>query len=140
MMNNLLNIKTPAEGQAAAIRADYGLESLGLSNLRKAYWNLPTEALYEEVVFRGEAVISHEGPIVVNTGKHTARAAGDKFIVREATTEGNIWWGQYNRPFGADKFDELFARLQGYLQGRDIYIQDCYGGRSEERRVGKECS
>jgi phosphoenolpyruvate carboxykinase (ATP) len=134
-MNNLLNIKTPAEGQAAAIRADYGLESLGLSNLRKVYWNLPTEALYEEVVFRGEAVISHEGPIVVNTGKHTARAAGDKFIVREGTTEGNIWWGQYNRPFGADKFDELFSRLQGYLQGRDIFIQDCYGGSDPDYRL-----
>lgn len=134
-MNNLLNIKTPAEGQAAATRADYGLESLGLSNLRKVYWNLPTEALYEEVVFRGEAVISHDGPIVVNTGKHTARAAGDKFIVREATTEGNIWWGQYNRPFGADKFDELFSRLQGYLQGRDIFIQDCYGGSDPDYRL-----
>jgi phosphoenolpyruvate carboxykinase (ATP) len=134
-MNNLLNIKTPAEGQASAIRADYGLEALGLNNLHKVYWNLPTEALYEEVVFRGEAVISHQGPIVVNTGKHTARAASDKFVVREATTEGNIWWGQYNRPFNADKFDELFARLQGYLQGRDIFIQDCYGGSDPDYRL-----
>ena len=134
-MNNLLNIKTPAEGQAAATRADYGLETLGLSNLNKVYWNLPPEALYEEVIFRGEASISHQGPIVVNTGKHTARAASDKFIVREATTEENIWWGQYNRPFSADKFDELFARLQGYLQGRDIFIQDCYGGSDPDYRL-----
>jgi phosphoenolpyruvate carboxykinase (ATP) len=134
-MNNLLNIKTPAEGQAAATRADYGLESLGLSNLHKVYWNLPVEALYEEVIFRGEAIISHQGPIVVNTGKHTARAASDKFVVREATTEDNIWWGQYNRPFGADKFDELFARLQGYLQGRDVFIQDCYGGSDPDYRL-----
>jgi phosphoenolpyruvate carboxykinase (ATP) len=134
-MNNLLNIKTPADGQAAATRADYGLESLGLSNLHKVYWNLPVEALYEEVIFRGEAIISRQGPIVVNTGKHTARAASDKFVVREATTEDNIWWGQYNRPFGADKFDELFARLQGYLQGRDVFIQDCYGGSDPDYRL-----
>jgi phosphoenolpyruvate carboxykinase (ATP) len=134
-MNNILNIITPAEGQAAATRADYGLEPLGLSNLHKVYWNLPPEALYEEVIFRGEAAISHQGPIVVNTGKHTARAASDKFVVREATTEDNIWWGQYNRPFGTDKFDELFARLQGYLQGRDIFIQDCYGGSDPEYRL-----
>lgn len=116
-MNNLLNIKTPAEAQSAAIRADLGLEALGLSNLHKVYWNLPAEALYEEIIFRGEAAISHQGPIVVNTGKHTARAASDKFVVREPTTEENIWWGQYNRPFGTEKFDELFSRLQGYLQG-----------------------
>lgn len=134
-MNNILNIKTPSEGQAAAIRADYGLEYLGLSNLRKIYWNLPREALYEEVIFRSEASISHQGPIIVNTGKHTARAASDKFVVRESTTEQHIWWGQYNRPFSAAMFDDLFARLQGYLQGRDVFVQDCYGGADPDYRL-----
>ncbi|MFH2103197.1 MAG: phosphoenolpyruvate carboxykinase (ATP) [Chloroflexota bacterium] len=134
-MNNLLNIKTPAENQASAIRADYGLDYFGLTNLRKVYWNLPTESLYEEIVFRSEASISQMGPIVVNTGKHTARAANDKFVVREATTEENVWWGQYNRPFSPEKFDELFARLQGYLQGRDLFVQDCYGGADPQYRL-----
>lgn len=134
-MNNILNIKTPAEGQAQAIRSDYGLDYLGLSNLRKVYWNLPTEALYEEAIFRGEGSISHMGPFIVNTGKHTARAANDKFVVREASTEENIWWGQYNRPFAPEKFDELFARLQGYLQGRDLFVQDCYGGSDPDYRL-----
>jgi phosphoenolpyruvate carboxykinase (ATP) len=134
-MNNILNIKTPAEGQAAATRADYGLDYLGLSNLHKVYWNLPTESLYEEVIFRSEGSISHQGSIVVNTGKHTARAASDKFVVREATTEENIWWGQYNRPFSPEKFDDLFARLQGYLQGRDVFVQDCYGGADSDYRL-----
>src|SRR5271157_3563854 len=134
-MNNLLNIKTPGEGQADAIRSDYGLDYLGLTNLRKVYWNLPTETLYEEVIFRGEASISHQGPIIVNTGKHTARAASDKFLVREASTEDRIWWGQYNRPFSPDQFDELFARLQGYLQGRDVFVQDCFGGADPDYRL-----
>jgi phosphoenolpyruvate carboxykinase (ATP) len=134
-MNNILNIKTPCEGQAAVIRADYGLDNIGLSNLRKIYWNLPTEALYEEIIFRSEGIISHEGPIVVNTGKHTARAASDKFIVRESTTQENIWWGQYNRPFSSEQFDDLFARLQGYLQGRDLFVQDCYGGADPDYRL-----
>ena len=52
-MNNILDIKTPAEGQAAALKCDYGLANLGLMNLRKVYWNLPAEALYEEIIFRG---------------------------------------------------------------------------------------
>jgi phosphoenolpyruvate carboxykinase (ATP) len=134
-MNNLLNIKTPAESQASALRSDYGLDYLGLSNLRKVYWNLTTEALYEEIVFRGEASIAHMGPIIVNTGKHTARAANDKFVVREASSEENIWWGQYNRPFAPEKFEELFIRLQGYLQGRDIFIQDTYGGSDPDYRL-----
>jgi len=134
-VNNILDIKTPAEPQAQAVKADYGLAYLGLSNLRKVYWNLPTEALYEEIVFRSEARIAHQGPVVVDTGKHTARAASDKFVVREADSEKNVWWGVYNRPFAPEKFDELFGRLQGYLQGRDLFVQDCFGGADPDYRL-----
>jgi len=134
-MNNLLNIETPAEQQAGELKSDYGLKNHGFSNLRKAYWNLPTEALYEEIIFRGEGRLSHQGPIVVNTGKHTARAANDKFIVRESETGEHVWWGEYNRPFDADKFETLFARLQGFLQGKDLFVQDCYGGADQNYRL-----
>jgi phosphoenolpyruvate carboxykinase (ATP) len=127
-MNNLLDIKTPAQGEAQALKSDYGLENQGLANLRMAYWNLPTEALYEEIAFRREARIAHNGPIIVHTGKHTGRAASDKFVVKEGSTEENIWWGEYNRPFNPDKFNDLFNRMQGYLQGRDVFVQDCYAG------------
>ena len=50
-MNNLLNIKTPAEPQAGALKSEYGLDNLGLNNLRKIYWNLPSAGLYEEAIF-----------------------------------------------------------------------------------------
>ena len=125
-MNNILNIKTPAESEASALKSDYGLDNHGLSNLRKVYWNLTTETLYEEIVFRQEAKISHLGPIIANTGKHTARSANDKYVVKEASTEENIWWGEYNRPFSTDKFNGLVNRMQGFLQGRDVFVQDCY--------------
>ena len=134
-MNNILGIKTPCEGEAQALKADYGLAYLGLTNLRKVYWNLPTEALYEEIVFRGEARISRDGPVLVDTGKHTARAAGDKFVVREPSSERHVWWGQYNRPMSVAKFDELFGRLQGFLQGRDLFVQDCFGGADPDYRL-----
>lgn len=134
-MNNLLDIKTPAESQAAARKSDYGLENHGLLNLNKVYWNLPIEALYEEAIFRNEGKITLQGPFVVNTGKHTARAANDKFVVREPSTQDNIWWGQYNRPYSEEKFNELFSRVQGYLQGHDIFVQDCYAGADPEYRM-----
>jgi phosphoenolpyruvate carboxykinase (ATP) len=127
-MNNILNIKTPVQEYADSLKSDFKLENHGLSGLRKVYWNLPVEALYEEITFRNEAQITKGGPILVNTGKHTARAANDKFVVHEYTTSDKIWWGKYNRPFGTDKFDELVSRLQGFLQGRDVFVQDCFGG------------
>src|SRR5512135_193203 len=134
-MNNILDIKTPAQAEAQALKSDYGIENHGLTNLRLAYWNLPTEALYEEIAFRREARITKLGPIVAYTGKHTARAASDKFIVKEPTTQDKIWWGEYNRPFSTDKFNELYSRLQGFLQGRDVFVQDCYAGADPNYRM-----
>jgi len=134
-MNVYLDVHSPAVKEAAATASRYGLENHGLVNLRRIYWNLPTAALYEEAVFRGEGRVCHLGPLVVNTGKHTARAAADKFIVREPSTEEFIWWGQYNRPFSSEAFNTLLARLQGFLQGRDVFVQDCYVGADPEYRM-----
>jgi phosphoenolpyruvate carboxykinase (ATP) len=130
-MNNILNIKTPAEMIAHARKADYNLSNHGMKNLRLAYWNLPTEALHEEAVFRNEGTTVKGGPFVAFTGKHTARSANDKFVVRETASENHIWWGQYNRPITGEKFEELYIRLLGYLQGRDLFVQDAYGGADE---------
>ncbi|MGD0457641.1 MAG: phosphoenolpyruvate carboxykinase (ATP) [Terriglobia bacterium] len=131
-MNIYLDIQSPAVQEAGTLASDYGLQNHGLTNLRRVYWNLPTPALYEESVFRSEARLTHLGPLVVSTGKHTARAAPDKFVVREQATEDKIWWGQYNRPFTGENFSALLARLQGYLQGRDVFVQDCHAGADPE--------
>ena len=134
-MNNLLKIKTPAQDQAKALSSDFRLSNQGLTNLNNVYWNLPGEALYEEIIFRGEGRITHQGPVVVNSGKHTARAAQDKYIVREPSTEENIWWGEYNRPISAAQFNEIYSRMQGYVQGRDLFVQDCYAGADPSYRL-----
>jgi len=117
-VNNILNIKTPAESIAEALACDYDLKMHGLHNPRKVYWNLCPEALTEEIIFRGEARLTHQGAIVATTGAHTARAAGDKAVVREPTSEDQVWWGEYNRPYPREKFDDLHARMNGFLQGR----------------------
>jgi phosphoenolpyruvate carboxykinase (ATP) len=134
-MNPYLDLPSPAQGEAGKLASSYGLEHHGLRNLHRVYWNLPTASLYEEIVFRGEARISHLGPVVVNTGKHTARAAADKFIVCEESTKDQIWWGEYNRPFSPDKFSALVSRMTGFLQGRDVFVQDCYAGADPEYRM-----
>ena len=134
-MNNLLKIKTPTEAIAQLRKADFNLSNHGVGNLRLAYWNLVTEALYEEAVFRGEGTTSAGGPFIAHTGKHTARSANDKFVVRHADSENNIWWGVYNRPFTPEKFDAMFNRLLGYLQGRDVFVQDVYAGADEQYRL-----
>lgn len=134
-MNNLLNIKTPAEAIAQTRKADYNLPNVGVGNLRLAYWNLPTEALVEEAAFRGEGALVAGGPYAAFTGKHTARSANDKFVVRHVDSENNVWWGVYNRPFDQEKFELLYSRMLGFLQGRDVFVQDVYAGADEAYRL-----
>jgi len=134
-VNPYLDVPSPAAAEAAVNVSAFALENHGLKNLHKVYWNLTTGSLYEEAVFRGEGRVAHLGPLIVNTGKHTARAAADKFIVREYATEGRVWWGEYNRPFNSERFSTLLARLQGYLQGRDVFVQDLHAGADPEHRL-----
>jgi hypothetical protein len=58
-MNIYLDVQSPAVKEAGFQRSwpasDYGLQNHGLVNLRRAYWNLPHPALYEESIFRSEA-------------------------------------------------------------------------------------
>ena len=98
---------SPAQSEAEALRSDFGLETLDLTDLHQVYWNLPSESLYEEAVYRREGRTALAGPLVVLTGKHTARSANDKFIVREPGSEDHVWWSEYNRPVDADKFNDV---------------------------------
>ena len=111
------------------------VETHGLRNLKTVYWNLPTPALYEEALKRNEGIMAHLGPLVVRTGQFTGRSPNDKFIVEEPSSMGNIWWGDVNRPFDAGRFDELHRRLASYLQGKDVFVQDCWCGADPDYRL-----
>ncbi|MDX9858981.1 MAG: phosphoenolpyruvate carboxykinase (ATP) [candidate division Zixibacteria bacterium] len=135
MSHYILDIKTPAQDEAKSTKSEFSLSNYGFRNLHRVYWNLPTEALYEEAIFRREGRMTKGGPLSVNTGDWTARAANDKAIVKESTTENRVWWGEYNRPFSIDKFNAVYQRMQGYLQGRDLFVTDCYAGQDANYRL-----
>jgi phosphoenolpyruvate carboxykinase (ATP) len=130
-----LEFDTPGKKQAVEFKSEYGLMNHGFRKLDTVFWNLPTEALYEEAVFRGEAHIVDRGALHVFTGKWTARAANDKYVVKEPTTQDHIWWGVYNRPMASDKFDGIVDRLLAYLQGEELFVQDCYVGADPKYRL-----
>lgn len=111
------------------------LKELGLINLGEVFGNLTTPALYEQAIRRQEGMLVHLGPLLVRTGSYTGRSPDDKFIVKEETSEDNIWWGDINRAFDPASFDRLFERLRAYLQGKSIFVQDCFAGADIEYRV-----
>ncbi len=111
------------------------LSYLGLTNLEEVFHNLATPALCEEAVRRREGHLAHLGPLVTRTGHYTGRSANDKFVVREPSSEETIWWGQHNKAMTADGFTALLRRLQAYLQGRAVFVQDAYCGADLDYRI-----
>lgn len=134
-MTKYLEFDTPAIKQAGDLASDYKVKNHGLIHLDRVFWNLPSAALYEEAIFRGEGHMVHGGPLLVSTGKHTARAASDKYVVREHSTEDKIWWGEYNRPCSPEQFNGMLTRLQAFLQGEELFVQDCYAGADPNYRM-----
>ncbi|MCE5241370.1 phosphoenolpyruvate carboxykinase (ATP) [bacterium] len=106
----------------------HGLEHHGFKNVGNVYWTPTTPTLYEQVVRRREGILCHLGPIAVRTGHHTGRSPDDKFIVKEPTSEDHVWWGDVNKPFEQERFNALYQRLMAYVQGRDLFVQDCFVG------------
>ena len=127
--------KTPAQSIASARKADFDLSKQGITKPGTVYWNLPAEAMHEEAVMRGEGATAVGGPLIVDTGNHKGRSANDKFVVKHVDSQGHVWWGQYNRPFDAEKFDALHKRMLESAQGKDLFVQDVYAGADESHRL-----
>lgn len=134
-MSKYLKFKTPASSIALELASRYKLDKNGIKHSDKIYWNLNDESLYEEAIFRNEGKIVNGGPLCVNTGIHSARAAADKFIVKEQSTEEKIWWGEYNRPYSEDFFNHLMNRVEAYCQDKELFVQDCYAGADPEFKM-----
>ena len=112
----------------------FGLGRHGFSNLEAVNFNLSAAALYEEAVRRGEGQVAKDGPLVVRTGVHTGRSASDKFVVRDATTESQVWWDN-NKPMSPAHFDALHADMMAHAEGRELFAKDLFGGADLTHRI-----
>lgn len=141
MLKNLLGMSLgrksyPASAvQGVAAVPKFDLSHHGIININHDYWHLSTPALYEQIIRHREGIVAHLGPIVVRTGAHTGRSPKDKFIVEEESTQTDVWWGEVNKSFDSRRFESLFYRMTAYLQGKDLFIQDCYAGAHPDHRV-----
>ena len=111
-----------------------GIEKSGLTNLSHVHWNYDDETLYREALERGEAIAAEGGPLAVTTGQHTGRSASDKFVLCDATTENTVWWDN-NKPISQEHFDTLREDFLAHAQGRELFVQDLYGGADPAHRL-----
>jgi phosphoenolpyruvate carboxykinase (ATP) len=111
------------------------LTAHGIRNPKSVHQNLGPARLVEEAIARREGLLAASGPLVVRTGQYTGRSPSDKFIVRDETTERHIDWGPVNQPLDAEHFRVLYAKFLAYLQGRDLFVQDSFGGADPAYRL-----
>ncbi|MEO0897893.1 MAG: phosphoenolpyruvate carboxykinase (ATP) [Bacteroidota bacterium] len=112
-----------------------GLDSVGLKNTGKQYWNLSPAALLEMSLIRGIGELCDNGALLVHTGKFTGRSPKDKFVVKDVNTENTIWWGDINQPIEVDKYERILAKMQSYLQEKELFIRDVYAGADPNYRL-----
>ena len=113
----------------------HGLADQGINTPAELHWNLGTPELVEQAVRRGEGVLAKDGPLVVETGKHTGRSAKDKFIVRDSATEATIWWDN-NKSMTPAHFAALKADfLAALADKKTLFVADLFGGSQAEHRV-----
>ena len=94
------------------------------------YENLAPYELVKASIESGEAKLSKDGSLVVETGIYTGRSPNAKFIVKDKITENTVDWGDVNKPITQETFDEMFLKIQEYMADKldNVFVQNVYVG------------
>ena len=102
------------------------LSEIGLDKVNQ-FWNLSPAALVEKTLKLEQGELASSGALKINTGKFTGRSPKDRYIVKDNITENTVDWGQINKPFSPDAFDELRKEVTNHLNNKDhVYVRDVY--------------
>jgi ATP-dependent phosphoenolpyruvate carboxykinase len=65
--------------------------------------NPSVAALYEDaLVYESGSAITASGALSAYSGAKTGRSPSDKRIVKEPSSENDVWWGPVNKPISPD--------------------------------------
>jgi phosphoenolpyruvate carboxykinase (ATP) len=101
---------------------------------KEVHWNLSVDKLIAHAVENEEGVIAANEALVAYTGKYTGRTPKDKFVVRDTTTEGLIWW-ENNREMSPAQFDELMVQANQAFPAKRLYVVDTFAGADPEHQI-----
>ena len=111
------------------------LNSQGITGFKNAYYNLTEPDLISQSIYRDEGELGIGGALLVETGKFTGRSPKDKHIVVSEETVDKVWW-ERNAKMSSEAFDKLHKDMLKHIQGKDLFIQDLYGGADPKYRIG----
>jgi len=99
--------------------------------------NPSVPVLYEDaLVYETGTAITSSGALTAYSGAKTGRSPSDKRIVREPSSEKDVWWGPVNKPMSPEVWRINRERAVDYLNTRNrIYVIDGYAGWDERYRI-----
>lgn len=100
--------------------------------------NLTSTELIERSLALNEGKLKNTGALLVTTGNRTGRSPNDRFIVDELTTSNLIDWGDVNRTFSEEKFNELWDRVSNHLSKTDYFVSNLHVGAHDEHYLPVE--
>jgi phosphoenolpyruvate carboxykinase (ATP) len=121
------------------------LTNYGIQNVEEVYYNLSYEELFRhetdpslEGFERG--FVTNLGAVAVDTGIYTGRSPKDKYIVREPSSENNVWWTSEkakndNKPISPEVWESVKQTAIEQLSGKKLYVMDCFCGANPDSRL-----
>ncbi len=105
--------------------------------VRDVFRNLSPSSLYEEAIRHEPGTsISDTGCLIAYSGEKTGRSPKDKRVVKDASSEKDVWWGPVNFPLDEMTFSINRERAIDYLNTRPrIYCVDAYAGWEPATRI-----
>lgn len=121
------------------------LSQYGIENVKEIVHNPSYDYLYNEEISPNltgfeKGYKTELGAVNVFTGVFTGRSPKDKYILKDANTEGNVWWKEQakssdNKPLDKATWNHCYNIAAKQLSGKKLYVMDCYCGASEATRL-----
>jgi phosphoenolpyruvate carboxykinase (ATP) len=122
------------------------LSKYGITDVKKIYHNLSYDELFvhetnSELEGFEKGYITQLGAVTVDTGVFTGRSPKDKYIVKEPSSDQNVWWAQTgrkssdNKPISVETWNHLKGLSVEQLTGKTLYVQDGFAGTNDDTKI-----
>ncbi len=125
--------------------AKLDLTKYGITGTVEIVHNPSYDVLFAEETKTGlegfeKGQVTELGAVNVMTGIYTGRSPKDKFLVKDATSEENVWWtsDEYkndNKPVTTETWNVLKALAAKELSNKKLYVVDGYCGANPATRL-----
>lgn len=126
--------------------ANIDLSVYGINQPKEIIYNPSYDLIYAHETDKNlegfeRGYLTNLGAINVDTGIFTGRSPKDKYIVKDSSSEKNVWWAEAgkkssdNKPINQEVWEHLKSISSQQLSGKKLYVVDAYCGANADTRL-----